>query len=74
MCSCPHTGFMPKYGQKLRALGEDLELATSGEEAAVATKNVELELFGVFPSLGDSERVGFGEREKQELGFPFIQG
>lgn len=67
MCP-PHTAFVPKYGQKLTALGEFLGYWQLQEGAAAADKNAKLECLAPFFCWRFSQRVGFGEKGMRLFG------
>lgn len=71
MRDLPQAGFVPKYGTKLTALGRLGRVASSGEEAAVATLNAEL---GFLASSFCLETLSagriWGHTHTEEWGFP----
>lgn len=63
MTCLPVAGLVPKFGQKLNALGRELSLWELQGRKLQFHQECGTGCFAAFSLFGDSEPVGFGERE-----------
>lgn len=68
MMCLPRAEFVPRCGQKLGALDGSWAVGSFRGGAAVASKNVEMAFSVPLLCWRFSERVGFGERDRERCG------